>query len=244
VFCLLIEREEMLILVDSGNGERPDLAADGQGQLITRLAQLGVRDVDVDIVVLTHCHLDHVGGLVNTRAGQRAVTFPRARHILTRADWAWVDARRDDLVAPVAARAERARGALSTVREAGALELVEPGAGVVPGVRLLEAPGHTPGNSVVLAESDGETLVFVGDTFHHPGQIEQPDLVSTNDHDRARVPGSRRAVSEFAMERQAIVVASHFAYPSVGHIGGTRSRPTYLPTAARPTIDAETKERA
>jgi glyoxylase-like metal-dependent hydrolase (beta-lactamase superfamily II) len=231
VFCLLIEREGQLILIDGGNGERPDLPEEGQGRLVDGLATLGVRASDVDIVVMTHAHLDHVGGLVTTRAGQREVTFGKARHILPRADWDWVDSPREDLPAPVAARAARAHGVLSLLRTAAQLELVEPAADVAPGVRIIGAPGHSPGNSIVVAESDGATLVFVGDTFHHPGQIDDPELVSPNDHDARLVPASRMAVIRFARDRRAIVAASHFAYPSVGALAPDGSRPAYLPMA-------------
>jgi glyoxylase-like metal-dependent hydrolase (beta-lactamase superfamily II) len=118
--------------------------------------------------------------------------------------------------------------ALAAVREAGKVEIVDAGAEVAPGIRMVHAPGHTPGNVVVEIRSEGASAVFLGDTFHHPGQIADPDLVSINDHARDLVPHTRRAIIERAIASSALIAAAHFAYPSVGRLAGTAEHATFV----------------
>lgn len=215
VFAVLLELGGRRILVDTGNGERPDRPASNQGTLPNRLRQRGIRPEDIDTVVLTHSHLDHVGGSLTARRQDAPLTYPRARHVLTRPEWEYASAAVGDTTT-VGALA--ARETLSTLHAAGALELVTADAEVAPGLRLVPAPGHTPGNVVVTLTSDGEEVVFLGDSFHHPGQIEHPELVAPGDHDKALVPMTRRGIISRAMSVTSLVVAAHFPFPAVGRI--------------------------
>lgn len=204
-----------VILVDTGVGnskQRP--AMPGFHMLDTTfLAQLGAAGIepeDVDVVVNTHLHADHVGW--NTRAvdGQWVPTFPNARYLLPRTDYEFWD--------PSVSRARRTGQANLNVFEDSIAPLVRHGQAQLWDERhvidehltLVAAPGHTPGSSVLELESQGERAVFVGDVLHNPIQVVRPDCNSCFCEDEATARTTRRRVLGEAADRRRIVVPAHF----------------------------------
>jgi glyoxylase-like metal-dependent hydrolase (beta-lactamase superfamily II) len=232
VYCLLVDTGSQRVLIDAGNGARPDRPIANQGTLPEHLKRIGISPADIDVVVLTHSHLDHVGGLLTAASNGAQLAYLRGRHVITRLEWDYLAAQaRGGRATP---GADRALAVLSAVNDAGALQLVDTGVEVVPGIWLRHAPGHTPGNVVVVVESDARSLTFLGDTFHHTGQIARPSLVSPGDEARDVVPKTRHTIIYDTLRTSALVAASHFAYPSVGHLEGTADQATFVPLGTIP----------
>ncbi|MEU5791676.1 MBL fold metallo-hydrolase [Micromonospora purpureochromogenes] len=204
------------ILVDTGVGdgrERPGSPQfhHRQSDLLGRLARAGVRPPDVDVVVNTHLHADHVGWNTHDVEGEWVPTFPNAQYLLPAADdrhfgpdgayggGVWEDDRLvyEDSVAPV--------------HRAGQAVLWEGSHRIDEHLTLESAPGHTPGSSALRLASGGDRAVFVGDLLHSPVQILDPSWNSCFCLDPAGAAASRRRILERAAAERELVVPAHFA---------------------------------
>ncbi|GAA2233878.1 MBL fold metallo-hydrolase [Kitasatospora cystarginea] len=204
------------VLVDTGVGngrERPGSPRfhHRQGDFLGALARAGVHPEDVDIVVNTHIHGDHVGWNTNGVAGEWVPTFPNARYLVPVADdfhygpdngyggGRRVDDRLiyEDSIAPV--------------HRAGQTVLWDGTHRIDENLTLESAPGHTPGSSVLRLASGGERAVFVGDLLHSPVQILEPSCNSCFCLDAEQAAASRRRILERAAEERELVVPAHFS---------------------------------
>jgi glyoxylase-like metal-dependent hydrolase (beta-lactamase superfamily II) len=210
---LLIKSGDRLILVDTGAGA----IAPTTGQLLPNLRAIGVTPEQIDTVVLTHGHLDHIGGNLNS-TGQ--LTYPNARWIMSRTEWAFWAADPDlaefkvpmfiDLLRSVA------RTQLPPIQER--LTLVDDGAEIAPGVEVVAAHGHTPGHLALRITSAGEQLLWAVDTCIHPLHIEHPDWVSKVDHLPQETVVTRRKLLGQAAVDGALVHFYHFPFPGLGRV--------------------------
>lgn len=173
---LLVRAGEACVLIDAGVGPAEAAAAQWlnvAGTLDDDLAGLGIAADDIDLVVLTHLHVDRVGWLPR---------FAGARHVLSAREWASVQG--DAMPAHV-------RDTLAPIAAAGQLD---PDGSLVDGLQLLPLPGHTPGHSGVLIEGEQRQVLFGGDAFNHPLQIDDPGVPSLADRDRAQAVATREDV--------------------------------------------------
>lgn len=194
-----------LVLIDTGIGSDPPPAWGAvEGSLMSELALASITPGEVDHVVFTHGHRDHIGGATGAD-GEPA--FPYATYHLHPADWS----------AAVDADAPQVRAAfersLRPIADRDRLAVVEADHEVVPGVRLVHAPGHTPGHRVVAITSEGAQLVLAGDVVHHPFQVEHAGWPSPNDADPELGVETRRRMLGSACEEGRTVAVSHFGEP-------------------------------
>jgi glyoxylase-like metal-dependent hydrolase (beta-lactamase superfamily II) len=197
------------ILVDTGVGndrDRPGRPwfAQLDTDYLDRLAAAGVRPEDVDVVVNTHLHYDHVGWNTRLDGTDWVPTFPNATYLLSRADHDYFRAADAALLRLVLA------DSVTPVAEAGLLRLWEDGYRIDDALRLEPAPGHTPGSSVLWVESGGETAVLASDTVHSPVQFLHPDHGCCVDIYPRQARVTRQRILHEAARTGALVCPAHF----------------------------------
>lgn len=206
--CMLIQTGRHNILVDTGLGDVP-----GAGQLMSNLEQAGLTPDDIDVVVITHAHPDHIGGLL-TPDGELA--FPLASYHMWQSEWDfWTDEAR--LAELPEGRPDFARRCLPPIRDRLML-VVDAGEEIVPGLIALPTPGHSPGHMSLLLTSGDHTLLLAGDVLLNEIHVAHPEWVAAFDMDTAMVPVTRRALLQQAADNKWLVSAFHFPLPGLGRI--------------------------
>ncbi|MGA5067375.1 MBL fold metallo-hydrolase [Streptomyces exfoliatus] len=203
------------VLIDTGAGdgrERPHSPHfhRRQGDFPARLERAGIRPEDVDIVVNTHLHADHVGWNTRDAEGEWVPTFPNAQYLLPAAD--------DFHFGPENAYGNGVQeddrlvyeDSVAPVHRAGRILLWDGTHRIDEHLTLESAPGHTPGSAVLRLASGGDRAVFVGDLLHSPVQILDPSCNSCFCLDPVRAAATRRRVLERAADERELVVPAHF----------------------------------
>lgn len=204
--CYAIRSEGETILVDTGLGPGPhDFLRNATGDMLNDMKSKGVPPDDVDIVVHTHLHPDHVGW--NLSAG--APTFPNARYYAPQADWDYFNA---------ALEANPQMQQVIPLNEMGRLELYDGEITITSEVTTLPTPGHTPGHCSVLVNSDGEKLLITGDLAHHPAQADRPEWSSGFDLDGSGAAATRKKMLDRLVEEGHLAAFCHFPGEGFGHI--------------------------
>jgi glyoxylase-like metal-dependent hydrolase (beta-lactamase superfamily II) len=182
---------------------------------LERLAAVGVTPEDVDVVVCTHLHIDHVGWNTRLVDGRWVPTFLRARYLFVRREWEFW---REEY------KTERFTGdpyhedSIVPIFDAGLADLVEPDERIDDGVWLEPTPGHTPGHVCVHVAGGGREAVMSGDLMHHPVQCAEPDWSSCFCVDPEHSRRTRRAFLERYTDTDTLVMPAHFPAPTVGRI--------------------------
>jgi glyoxylase-like metal-dependent hydrolase (beta-lactamase superfamily II) len=216
VQATVIRQPGRTVLVDPCVGNlkpRPVFFWDQQEwPFLERLADAGVGVTDVDAVVHTHLHADHVGWGTQLVDGAWVPTFTRAPHLYTERELAWCELGDNpgtenvyaDSVAPVIA--------------AGLSEIVAEDADLGDGLRLEPSTGHTPGHVSLWIESQGETAIVTGDFLHHPVQCSEPHLAEVGDFDVEQARATRRRMLSRIAETGALMFGTHFSGQPAGRL--------------------------
>ncbi|MBI2872687.1 MAG: MBL fold metallo-hydrolase [Chloroflexi bacterium] len=204
--CFALRLDSRVIMVDTGMGPGPHPTRGNRtGDLLNQMKQRGISPEDVDTVVHTHLHADHVGWNVTVAGGQPRPTFSRARYLFPRADWEYYTR------PEVLERSPWIKASVVPLQGLGVVELIEEERTVAPGVSTLSVPGHTPGHLVVIINSRGEKGVLMGDVFHSLVQIQEPNWCIRADVDLDLSRRGRAALLDRMEREKMIVCAGHFA---------------------------------
>ncbi|MDE3812315.1 MBL fold metallo-hydrolase [Sinorhizobium meliloti] len=211
---LLIEMGEKRILVDTGMGPGRNWAPTA-GRLAKSLGEAGVTPEAIDTIVLTHCHVDHVGGLDAAATKQ----FPNAEVVLSETEldlWNSPDAasKLPEWAVPGVPQLQKVFASLGD-----RLRPIKSGADVATGIAALDTSGHTQGHISLLVGSGDEQLLITGDavpSIHIA--FDRPEWQIIWDHDREKGAKTRRALLDRAAHDRLLVAGYHYPFPGIGHV--------------------------
>jgi glyoxylase-like metal-dependent hydrolase (beta-lactamase superfamily II) len=211
---MLVETGAGLALIDTGAGlALAEESGEPVGRLPRTLAAAGVAADDVALVLLSHAHPDHIGGLTTGNGTRRRLVFPRARHVISRAEYRyWTSGQ---VPADFAWMGDLARQHLIPVEQAGLLDLIDGEQEMAPGIRVVPAPGHTPGHTAIWLTSGSQHAIFVADAVLGETNFTHPDWASVFDTDRAQAARTRRQLLDAAARDTAIVAGYHLWGPGI-----------------------------
>jgi len=221
--AFMIHTGERLALIDAGAGS----VFPNGGQIVKSLTAAGYRPEDITDVMLTHIHPDHSAGLtINGKA-----VFPNATvHVQAQDAGFWLNA--DNAAAhPRHAHAfAQAKLDLAPYLKAGRVHLLHRDEEIIPGIRAVAAPGHTPGHSFYEVASEGKKLMLWGDLIHgKDAQFQSPDIAIQFDVDEDAAARQRRRAMAEAATKGYLVGAAHISFPGIGRVVANGNRYTWAP---------------
>jgi glyoxylase-like metal-dependent hydrolase (beta-lactamase superfamily II) len=232
IHALCVETEGRRIVVDTCIGQRPlpgpYSLLSNDGAFLIALADAGFAREDVDTVICTHMHFDHVGWNTMLVDGRWVPTFPNARYLLAEREYEhWTQASEEERFAASAVTFD---DAVLPLFDAGVVDLVDVDHQVTAELALEHTPGHTPGHVAVRIRSQGEVAIITGDCAHHAVQFAEPDWHPHVDTDGDESTATRRRLVAECCDQPVLVIGTHFPPPTAGHIvstpdGGTRFQP-------------------
>lgn len=229
--ALCVESEGVKIVVDTCVGQRPlpgmFASMSDDGSFLAALADAGFAREDVDAVICTHLHFDHVGWNTMWLDDAWVPTFPNARYVLARTEFEHWNAATEEV--RNAASAVTFNDAVTPLFDFGVVDLVEVDHAVTGEVALTPTPGHSPGHVSVRIRSEGAEAIITGDCVHSPVQLAEPDWFTVVDSDPDLSCATRRALIAECCDQDVLVIGTHFPPPTAGHIvttdAGVRFRP-------------------
>jgi glyoxylase-like metal-dependent hydrolase (beta-lactamase superfamily II) len=227
--CLLVRAGDRTILIDTGLGDFAEVIGSPAGQLSGSLAEAGVAPDGIDVVVISHGHPDHIGGLTHGPPDARVPIYASARHYVNADEWRfWTT---DEGLAQVPdVMSTPARTNLPPLEAAGLVEIVDGEHDVVPGVRLIPAPGHTPGQLTVAITSGGGSLLYAADVISHDLGFEHPDWQGPFEAIPELSKQTRRTLLEDAVRSRTIWVGFHLSGPGTVEKSGDAYRLVATPS--------------
>lgn len=210
--CLMINTGEHRVLVDTG----ADGLGPNTGRLLQNLKSEGIEPDDIDTVILTHGHPDHIGGNTDSEG---KLAFPNARYVMWKDEWDFWNSEEAALKLEEHVREVLlgyARKNLPPIQRQ--LVLVDREIEVLPGIQAIAAPGHTPGHMVLAVSSEGERLLCVSDAVLHPIHVEQPEWCAVVDFAPEQVVVTRHRLLSTAATEKALVLSFHFPFLGLGHV--------------------------
>jgi glyoxylase-like metal-dependent hydrolase (beta-lactamase superfamily II) len=212
----LVNTGKELILFDTGNGSNGFVPRPSGGLLAAQLAPAGFTPDQIDVVILSHGHTDHIGGIME---GGKPL-FPNARYVIGKVEYDfWSSKAR---LSTPADGLEFKSGKLfqeTVMPMSNRITFLKPNDEVVSGVRALEAYGHTPGHLAFHIESKGRQLLIWGDCAHHEvASLARPEWHALFDMDKEQGAATRKRVYAMAAAERMAVIGYHTSFPSVGFV--------------------------
>lgn len=225
VNAFLINTGSKLVLVDAGAGT---LFGPTLGKLAAQIASAGYRTDQVDHVLITHMHPDHVGGL----SAEGKIVFPRATVHLDQADRDFWMSKANMDAAPADRKGlfQGAQVSLAAYEAAGKLKTFNQDGEVVPGISAKATHGHTAGHTVYVVESQGKRMTLIGDLIHVAAvQLASPHITIGFDSDAKQARAQRLQTFQQLAKEGSLVGASHLPFPGVGRLQAAGKGYTWLP---------------
>ncbi len=223
----LIDTGEKLVLFDVGSG--PNFQ-DSAGKLPDLLEAVGIAPEDIDAIVITHAHPDHVWGLIDEF--EEAPRFPNAHYYINAVEYDfWNSA---DILTKLPLRLHSfALGAQRNLKPvADRITFINPGEEFITGLQAVDSPGHTPGHLSFVVTSNNETLLVTGDALtHFIASLQHPQWQPATDLDGNVAVTSRQKLIDMAATERLRVIGYHFPFPGVGNIGREHNTYRWIPDA-------------
>lgn len=218
----VVRTERQVILVDTCVGNDKDRPTRPSwhrrdGTFLADLAAIGVRPEDVDVVLCTHLHADHVGWNTRLVDGRWVPTFPRARYLIAAAEFDYWRRQHEATPAAPVAYGSFADSVLPVVAS-GQAEMVAGDYEIESGVSLEPAPGHTPGNIMLHVAEGARRAILCGDVLHHPVQLTHPDWSTHFCADPVRSRHCRHALLARCADTETRLLTAHFQAPTGGRV--------------------------
>jgi glyoxylase-like metal-dependent hydrolase (beta-lactamase superfamily II) len=224
---LVLNTGDKLVLFDTGMGSST-MFGPTTGKLLASLKAAGIDPKDIDAVVATHAHCDHVWGIM---ADDGSRHFPNAQIYISQADFDyWTDEAKLAMKDPAYMKpfVEGARKNLLPNRDR--IVFIKDGQEFLPGIQAMAAPGHTVGHTVFMITSDGKTLAAIGDLTHHQVLlVEKPRIEFAYDTDSKQSANTRVRVLDMLAANRIPLIAYHFPWPGVGHVAKNGDGFRYFP---------------
>jgi glyoxylase-like metal-dependent hydrolase (beta-lactamase superfamily II) len=218
---LVINTGDKLALFETGMSSVKRTEA--MGQLTANLKKSGIDPNDIDAVIPTHAHIDHVGGIM---AADGSRNFPNAQIYIAQSDFEfWTDDKR--LGTPGEGSGLTAKKNLLPNRDR--LVFYKDGQDVIPGVQAMLTPGHTVGHTSFVINSGGKSLFLVGDLMHHVILIEKPRMEVAFDTDPKQGVETRVKVMDMLAAQRMTTLVYHLPWPGIGHLAKRGDGFHYVP---------------
>ena len=221
----IVNMGDKLVLFDTGMG-RSKAFGPTTGRQQKSMQEAGIKPEDIDAVVFSHGHIDHIGGVVDASG---KVLFPNAQYYIAQSDFDfWTDESKAN--GPLKDFIVHARKNLMPIRDR--LVFFKDGQEFLPGVQAMAAPGHTVGHTIFTVSSAGKSFVFLADLTHHPILLlEKPRMQFSYDTDPKQAAETRVKLLDTIAANKLPVMAYHYAWPGFGHIAKTSEGYHYYPEA-------------
>src|ERR1700676_2596215 len=219
---LVVDTGGERILVDTGFGEKLGPSYGSFPLLEANLRRAGITPESIDLVVTSHGHLDHIGGLV-PKSGALAFPKPRFFFVDTEGNY-WTGSRYEKEVNSSPMPDPFKKGTIGAARDnlppvANRSRFVKQGGEITSGVHYVAAPGHSPSHATILFSSGKEQLLHMGDIAHHPvTSLQRPNWSPVFDYDPAQAIKSRKAILSRVATDRVMVMGYHFPFPAIGHV--------------------------
>jgi len=240
VNAYLINTGQHLVLIDAGAAK---LFGPNLGHVLENMKAAGYEPAQVDTVIITHLHGDHIGGL-NDQEGKPV--FPQAAILVPQADHDFWLSEKKAAAAPEKARPffKMARDAAAPYLANGQWKTFAEGTVLVPGVKAVKAHGHTPGHTAYAVESAGQKLLIWGDIVHaHAVQFAKPGVSIEFDIDRKQAVATRKALMKEMAASQSLVAGMPLPFPGIGHVRSEgKGSYAWVPVEFSPMAQADKKK--
>jgi glyoxylase-like metal-dependent hydrolase (beta-lactamase superfamily II) len=235
---LILNTGDRLVLFDTGMGTS-QLFGPTPGKLLANLTAAGIDPTDVDAIVATHAHCDHVWGIM---ADDGSRNFPNAQIYISQIDFDyWTDEAKLAIKEPAFMKGfvEGARKNLLPNRDR--IVFIKDGQEFLPGIQAMATPGHTIGHMAFMVTSDGKTLAIIGDVTHHQVLLlERPRLEFAFDSDPKQAAATRVRLLDTLAANRTQMIAYHFPWPGIGHVAKQGDGFRYYPTPLQMVLNQKT----